>query len=314
MTPIEIIGRHRSTLHGVLRRFHLRSAALNLVKSYYVYEAPGVMSSGLVPLLYLFRGHEREWVNLKEDGSRSMYTSIEQVDLHIARGLLPPLIAVIPGLNSEFNVTPSLGINMVGTWNHATTGLGPGRFWDYMTEELIPEIETKYPQTVGGTRLMSGFSLGGYTVTLLAFKKAGYFHHAGMYDGLFMWPRLRDPGMQDMPFSDRVWCTHAIFNGAFGKPRRTDAMMRWNATDMMLRASGQELDLMRRTTYWVRSAAYRGRKGNQERAEYFLNLLEDQNLPLGYDSVVLHPEAEHNWHWADTFLIDFLYATLGRTD
>lgn len=310
MPATRIIARHRETLRGQLILKTLRSAALGIAKPYYLYEPPGLDFSGPVHLLYLFRGHEREWVNWREDQSRVASTAIEDLDRLIARGLLPPVVAVLPGLSSSNNWIPSLGINMVGTWAARFRGLGSGRFWDYLISELLPAIDRRYPRENGGKRLMAGFSLGGYTVSLLASKLPGYFDAAGMYDGTFMWSRHRDPRVGDAPFTDRIWCKSGLFDAALGRPRQQLAMQTWNATDLLQRAAGEHLTAMRKTTFWVASAARDGGFGNRDRARNFARLLKKQKLPMVSRDIILHENAAHTWHWADRFLIEFLFKIL----
>ncbi len=325
----KILRRHRASLRGALCHRKLRSEALGIAKPYLVYEPPGVALLEKLPVLYLFRGHEREWANPHEDASRRT-TAIEDLDWLIHEERLPPLVAVMPGLSSADNHIPALGINMAGTWPDAKQGLGTGRFWTFLTEELIPSIDRRYPQAEGGLRLMAGFSLGGYTVSLLAMQHAGYFDHAALYDGTLMWPGHRDPRAKEKKPSpkqkketaasthrtspapagctDPIWCRAGLFNAALGHPRDAAALKRWNPTDTLRDAEAGALAAMQRTTLWLRCAAADGGKGNRDRARFFAKLLRERGLPLGFEGgdVVLHPEAAHTWHWADRFLVLFL--------
>ena len=260
-------------------------------------------------MLYLFRGHEREWVNMQEDDSRDRSTAIKDVDQAIHEGLLPPMLMVMPGLNSADNHVPSLGIDMVGTWPAARKELGTGRFWTYLTREFFPEIEARYPQSDGGRRLAAGFSLGGYTVSLLAAKCPGYFDHIASYDGLLMWPWHQDPRVDgSQRCGDPVWCKASIFDAALGRPRSARALRRWNPTDALFPDDTPLLDRLRDTTFWIACAYSDGRKGNRDRARFFVQLLRQHGLRIGFagDDVIFHPEASHTWHWTDRFLMTFL--------
>ena len=99
MTEQAILERHRASLHGTLRLRRLQSTALSLRKPYYVYEPPGLAEGSQVPVLYLLRGHQREWVNIDEDTSRQHSTAIEDLDTLIQWGEVPPVVAVMPGLS-----------------------------------------------------------------------------------------------------------------------------------------------------------------------------------------------------------------------
>ena len=316
MSERQILVRHRRSLHGRLYARRLRSQALGLAKPYYVYEPPGFREASSVPILYLFRGHEREWVNIREDDSRHRTTAIEDVDRRIQDGTLPPVLVVMPGLNSRDNRVPSLGIDMVGSWSKPVNGLGTGRFWTYLTDELFPWVEARYPQLEGGQRLMAGFSLGGYTASLLALQHPGYFHHAAIYDGLFMWPGHEDPRKDETGWCrDPVWCKASIFDAAFGRPRKRPALRRWNPTDTLATSDDERIDVLRSTTFWVACASGDGNRGNRARARLFVRLLRRRGLPLGFngDDVVFHPEAAHTWHWTDRFLLVFLRGALASS-
>ncbi len=304
-----ILARHARSLQGVLRLECHHSHALGVAKSYFVYEPPRHQTGQAAALLFLFRGHEREWCNFHEDASRRKTTAVEDIDMLISRQQLPPLVVVMPGLNSDDNVVPSLGIDMAGKWAAKHKGLGSGRFWQYLTAELLPECNQRFAGPATKT-LMAGFSLGGFTVSLLAAKWPGYFDEAGIYDGTLMWPGHRDPRQGGAALSDRVWLASPLFNAALGKPRNRRALRAWNATDIIARAHGRTLRRLRRTRFWVASTAHDGLRGNRDRAEHFRRLLLEKGCRLGFSQTVLDQRAAHNWHWADRFLIRFLQEAL----
>ncbi|MDZ7266074.1 MAG: esterase family protein [candidate division KSB1 bacterium] len=305
----EILARHANSLHGTLRLEWRHSPSLQCGKACFVYEPPGYQAGRAAALLYLFRGHEREWCNFHEDASRRRSTAIEDLDALIHSTRLPPVVVVMPGLNSADNAVPSLGIDMVGVWPAKHKGLGTGRFWQYLTSELLPEYDRRYVSAMT-KKLMAGFSLGGFTVSLLAAKRPGYFEEAAIYDGTLMWPGHRDPRQGDGDNSDRIWLAAPLFNAALGKPRSRRALRVWNATDGIAAASGETARLLRRTRFWVASTAHDGLRGNRDRAEHFRRLLQEKGCRLGFAQTVLHPRAEHNWHWADRFLVRFLQEAL----
>ncbi len=304
-----ILQRHRQSLRGRLRSYKLYSRHLRYVKSFYVYEPAGLASLTQVPVLYLFRGHEREWVNIREDSSRHSSTAIEDIDLLIERQTLPPLIVVMPGLTSNNNHIHSLGINMQGKWSPAQLGLGTGRFWDYLTRELFPWVEKKYRDTRSALRIASGFSLGGYTVSLLGAHYAGYFSHLGIYDGLFMWPQHNDPRQHPRkPFNDPIWCENPLFDAAFGQPRIKRTLRDWNPTDKLI-----QIDLATdhpAGVWWIMSAAGDGNKGNKDRTKHFITLLKEKGHSVGFQRMIFDQNASHSWHWTDRFLIYFLQRIL----
>jgi hypothetical protein len=305
-----ILARHAGSLGGRLRLWRYPSRALGLRKPLFVYEPPGYARVRPVPVVWLFRGHEREWANVAEDTSRTRSTAVEDVDAAIREGRLPPVVLVLPGLTSSNNHVHGLGVDMTAPTLSPQAGLGSGRFWSYLTDELIPAVERRYPPS---QRLAAGFSLGGFTVSLLAFGRPGWLDHAAFYDALFAWPRHDDPRQSPRGrHTDRVFTGASILAPPFGWPRDPAALDRWNATDWLLGADPATLQRLRRTTYWLRCAAADGSRGNRDRALALQRLMRRRALPLGYPSVVLHPDAAHTWHWCDRFLMEFLRATLGE--
>ncbi len=305
-----ILRRHRETLGGRLRRIVVRSAALGIAKAAYVYEPPGHRRGDKTPVVWLLRGHEREWANIFEDRSRERSTAVEDIDAAIQAGALPPLVMVLPGLTSDNNHVHGLGIEMVAPALAPHVGLGSGRFWTYLTAELIPLVEARYPAT---RRIAAGFSLGGYTATLLAFGRPGWLDVAAFYDALFCWPGHDDPRTDGhQPHGDRVWASSPVLSPAFGWPRDTAALDRWNTTDWLFALDGDALDAARRTRYRVQCAGADGSRGNRDRAHAFVTWLDERALPRADVPVTLDAAAQHSWHWADQFLLDTLRDELGR--
>ena len=310
----KILARHKESLLGNLKLKLHKSRALGISKPFYIYEPPRFDFCEELPMLYLFRGHEREWVNIREDQSRTKSTAIEDIDRLILDGLLPPLLIVLPGLNSSNNWISSLGIDMAGKWKSKFHGLGTGRFWTYLTEELIPYVERTYPQTQTEQKLMAGFSLGGYTVSLLAVNLPGYFHHAAIYDGTFMWPDHSDPRIGRQKCNDRIWCNSPLFDAALGRPRDKAALHNWNATSIIKNADAGLLEKLRRTTFWIASAAKDAGYGNRDRAQAFVEILRAQGIGVGFENTIFHSDAAHTWHWTDRFLVGFLAKALIRQE
>jgi enterochelin esterase-like enzyme len=311
-TAKHILSRHEKSLHGCLKLKRLDSHALGISKPFYVYEPPNFNGSDRLPVLYLFRGHEREWVNIQEDQSRIKTTAIEDLDRLIINGIIPPMLAVMPGLNSSNNWIPSLGIDMVGQWQDRFRGLGTGRFWTYLTRELIPFIERTYPETQKGRKLAAGFSLGGYTVSLFCAKLPGYFDHAAIYDGTFMWPKHSDPRAGRRKCNDRVWCNSPLFDAALGRPRNKAAMKKWNPTSIIEKADRALIKKLRKTQFWVASAARDGGFGNRDRARAFVKILRKHGIENSFENIIFHKDAAHTWHWTDLFLGTFLVRAIGE--
>ncbi|MCH8568851.1 MAG: hypothetical protein LAT67_11330 [Balneolales bacterium] len=307
MLPLQrqILLRHRKSLKGSLRVLPFRSRALGISRNVYVYEPHNIRSATALNLLYLFRGHEREWVYIDEDATRQT-TSIEDLDRMIAEGEIPPVLAIIPGLTSLDGKTHSLGINMMGRDSDARDGLGSGLFWDYLIQDLIPYIEARYKKKLdGGLRLASGFSVGGYTAALLASAFPAYLDHVGIYDGLLMYDNQIDTRTSEL---DTVWMSSPYLNAALGnaQSRSVEALSPWNPSELIAHADPISEDGLKDTMFWIRSAAGDGDKGNLDRCTYFTGLIRATGLAAGFNRIPLHPEAGHTWHWNDRFLNLFL--------
>lgn len=301
-----ILAHHKSRLSGSLRILPFRSRALGITKDILVYEPPGLRRLRKeLHLLYLFRGHEREWANLTEDESREQ-TSVELLDELITQGDIPPVMAVMPGLTSNDGKKHGLGINMMGSAGEPREGLGSGLFWDFMIDDLIPYIEARYQNKMeGGLRLASGFSIGGYTTALLATAFPGYLDHAGIYDGLLMFDSQID---RRSGKPDEIWMQSRVMDPALGpaEERVAGELSVWNPAELLYYADPVSIEEMHDTMFWIRSAAGDGQQGNIDRCAYFKNLLHQRGLPAGFTRVPLHPEAAHTWHWNDRFLKLFL--------
>jgi enterochelin esterase-like enzyme len=159
LTAQQILEHHQE-MHGKLHLRHFKSRVLGIRKPWYIYQTADWSPTKPFLLIWLFRGHEREWVNFREDTSRVESTAIQDLDALNLRKIVPPAIAIMPGLTSTNNWVPSGGVNMVGDLKPTMKGLGSGRFWDYLTCELMPFVESTYNPHGMATKAGFGFSLG----------------------------------------------------------------------------------------------------------------------------------------------------------
>jgi hypothetical protein len=163
-----------SLLQAQESRIELRShysAILSQQKNYNIYLPEDYdREHSRYPVIYLFRGHEREWANPAEDGSR--VGNIKTVaDRLYARNTIGKMILVMPGLSQP--------------------GTGPD--FDYVAKELIPYIDATYRTLpYRQKRGMDGFSYGGYDMLQLLRRSPEQFFTAGAYDGSFWVVNLND--------------------------------------------------------------------------------------------------------------------------
>ena len=291
-------------------RVTLRSRALGIAKSFYVFVPPpephgdsahpAATAPARCPTLYLLRGHEREWVNPTEDSSRGDARTVVDVYLRLhAAGLVGPMILVFPGVTSEDNRMHSAGVNLRGRalLPDDLPGVGSGRFEDYLVREVIPAVDALFPTLANGRRRgVDGFSLGGFMAAKLAAGHPDLFATVGAYDGTFLYANARGTAIRG---DDRVYCNR-ILDPAFGRPRDGAFAAANNAANLALRANGGELDGIR----WLLQYGAESLEpwaSNYYRGRYLRDLLLARGLDVA-DDATLPPVLDggvHDWATAD---------------
>src|SRR5437016_2525885 len=201
-----------------VRRIHIRSGVLGVRKNFYVALPPGYArasnSDRRYPTLYLFRGHEREWIHRQQDRSRRGRTVIDVYRELLEEGEVGPMILVFPGISSDDNRVPGLLVNFLEPQLVKNVpGIGTGQFEDYFLKELIPYIDGHF-RTVAGRegRAVDGFSLGGFQSIKIAAQHPGLFRSAGSFDGTFLYATDRGKSVRK---ADKV-LRNPMFAPAFG--------------------------------------------------------------------------------------------------
>jgi esterase/lipase superfamily enzyme len=276
------------------------SASLGIEKQYNIYLPEGYNESReRYPVVYYFRGHEREWFNPDEDGSRNGKTLKHVADEVIKEHRAGKMILVGVSTASSDNSVPALGVNMLNP-DAATSGIGTGKFEDYIMRDLIRHIDSTY-RTLPTLRAADGFSLGGFTAVTLALRHPDVFCSVGSYDGTFMWIDLDDPRRNDPPPDDYTWVKTDMFKAAFGTPRNVMYMLGYNAANLLAAADSMQLEKYRAIAFHILSAAFDGNRGNIERNEHFIEQLKRAGIRNSFSDVKLSPDAEHNWHFANRY-------------
>ncbi|HWI63307.1 MAG TPA: alpha/beta hydrolase-fold protein, partial [Symbiobacteriaceae bacterium] len=233
---------------GKVVTISIESKALGSTRKVNVYLPGGYeQSTERYPVVYLFRGHEREWVNPKEDGSRGGRTAATIADELVQSRAIPPLILVMPGLATDDNRIPGLGINfaMPELVTEEPT-VGPGRFEDYMMQEVIPAVDAQF-RTIADRqhRGADGFSLGGFTALSLALRFPEQFSSVGAFDGTFFYAGgIRPDGSHDSLLDI------SMLRPAFGDPINQDLFRRVNPADLVDQIP---LEQLKRLTFHIHS-------------------------------------------------------------
>ncbi len=278
----------------------INSAALGISKSFNIYLPDGYDGgSQRYPVIYLFRGHENEWVNPNEDPSRGGKNIKNVADELVQAGQIGGIILVMPGLSSADNAIPGLGVNFLDVSLAGNrSGIGTGRFEDYMINDLIPFIDNNYRTLPERSQHgVDGFSLGGYAAILLATKHPELFSSAGTYDGTMMWLDLDDP-RNPGPRDDFTWLSSSFFDPAFGSPRDVDYMKQYNMANLIHGADAATLALLPSIQFLIHSAGSE-QAGNLDRSQHIVDLLENKGIQNAFADIRLTPTAVHNWQHAD---------------
>jgi S-formylglutathione hydrolase FrmB len=279
----------------------MQSQALGITKQFNIYLPEGYDENvtELYPVVYLFRGHEREWANRYEDASRNGRNIQDVADELYEAGLIGRMILVMPGVSSDDNAIPGLGVNFVDVGLAGQrSGLGTGRFEDFLVQDLVPYIDDNYRTLPSRLhRGLDGFSLGGYTSMLLSAKHPELFSSAGAYDGTMMWLDFddpRSPGLND----DYTWLRTGLFDPAFGSPRDMEVMMQYNPANLIRDADAEHLALLQASQFMIHSAGTEA-LGNYNRSQHVVDVLAAQGIENMFEDIRLAPIAQHNWWYAD---------------
>lgn len=283
---------------SIVKRITLNSQVLGVRKAFNIYFPVGYENlSRRFPVLYLFRNHEDEWINRHQDASRKGNNIKDVLDGMIRDHEISPMVVVMPGLGSDDNTIPGLGINFeFPQFARSLEGIGTGLFEDYLVQELIPYVDTRF-RTLGSPlfRSTDGFSIGGYTAVMLALRHPELFTAAGSFDGTHMWLDFRDPRSADG--TDKVWIQNPMFIPALGKPANLNHAAGYNPSNLLHAIAEDQLP--RPDLAFFISCVNREPDGNRDRCLHLLDMLNLAGYENGLHSWMLDSRAEHTWYWAD---------------
>jgi hypothetical protein len=280
------------------RRISLSSRTLGVQKSFYVSLPPGYHSMPnsrrRYPVLYLFRGHEHEWVHRFQDKSRHGRTVIDVYRHLLSKGLVGPMILVFPGISSDDNRVPGLLVNFLAPHKARNApGVGTGRFEDYFFNELLPCVDTRFRTYAHrSARAVDGFSLGGFQAIKAAAQRPDLFCSAGAFDGTFLYAVKRGAAIKA---NDRV-LRNPMFAPAFSAPPDLRFVAQNSPANLLW--SGDRAALAQ-VQWLVRSGPELAEpwQSNFYRAQHLISILKARRLENGVPGVL--PLARHNWQWAD---------------
>ncbi len=308
----------------VQRVQHL-SRALGIPKMFFIYVPPRAAEhpEERYPVLFLFRGHEREWINPTEDLARGDRNVIDVYEDLLAQGKIGPMVLVFPGIASSDNVYSGMLINMLEPERtHGARGIGSGRFEDYFLQDLIPFINANYPVLPGAAhRGVDGFSLGGFMAVKIAAQHPDWFNSVGAYDGLFFYAAsitstvtttagltsevpvsttapLTASAPLSMPrgisLTDRAF-QNALFDPVFGLPRNLPFSADQNPANLLLSTSPGAYRHLR----WFIEYGPESREphdSNFYRGQYLVGILTRLGLVNDGGAIA---NGRHNWAMAD---------------
>jgi enterochelin esterase-like enzyme len=277
-----------------VEKVSLDSPILGIEKSFFIYVPPDVETSATegYPVLYLFRGHEKEWVNPDEDPSRQGQTVIDVYEELRESGAVGPMILVFPGMSSDDNSVPGMLVNMESPDN-ALSGIGTGRFEDYFIQELLPYVDSHYPTSADASqRGVDGFSMGGFMATKIATQHPDMFGSVGAFDGLYFYTtpdcQLDDP--RDNTFD------MSLFTPAFGSPRDIEHATANNAPSIICTADPAAIQSLEWFIQFGPESA-EPNDANFYRGVHLLEQLGAKGVENGFDNPIL--EGGHRWVVAD---------------
>lgn len=271
------------------------SPALGVAKRFQIYLPPPYAgSTERYPVLYLLRGHEREWLNGAEDRSRQGHNVLDVYERLCFEGRIGPLILVMPGLTSDDGIAHGAGVDNPAPWlAKRLESFGTGRWEHSLVHDLIPLVDAHWRTLANGRhRGVDGFSLGGAVAVRLAAKYPALFRSVGAYDGSFFYAIDHSTA----PVDDRL-LHNPIWDPSFGRPRDMQHAARNSPANLILNADRAALAQI---TWMIQYGpeAIEPWGSNFYRGEHLLAALAGQGIRNALDVAVLG-DGDHSWRTAD---------------
>jgi enterochelin esterase-like enzyme len=281
-------------------KVRLESNSLGVPKEFYVYTPPGYAASPTrrYPVLFLFRGHQTEWINKNQDGTRGGKNVIDLYEELLAAGTVGPMILVFPGISSEDNSIPGLLTNFKSPQLTTKAGVGTGKFEDYFIKDVMGHVDTHY-RTVAAkaARGVDGFSLGGFMSVKIASQHPELFKTAGAFDGTHFYADV-DCTDVDAVRDANTFTANDMFDPAFGEPRDTAYAALNNGPNLVCNSTPTA---MRSLRWFIQYGPLSGEplSSNYLRGDHLVGKLTEKGVTNEVPAVL---EGGHNWKTADAHM------------
>jgi pimeloyl-ACP methyl ester carboxylesterase len=276
-------------------RFYSRTLGVEKALHLFVPEE-GQHHGARLPILYLLRGHEREWINPHEDTARGGRNAVDVYLGLRASGAIGPLLLAMPGLTSEDGRLPGMLTNYrAPELAKQAAGIGSGRFEDYFVQELLPLVARHFAGD-GARQSVAGFSLGGAMAAKVAAQHPQLFRSVGAYDGTFLYAE----GEGEAVRGDDGVLANPLFDPVFGVPRDLSYVASQSPANLILRGNAAALGRLR----WLIQygpEAIEPWGSNFYRGEHLLEALRRRGIANALERAALD-DGDHSWRTADRHL------------
>lgn len=279
------------------QKIDIDSTALGVPKALYIYTPPGyALSPGRrYPALYLFRGHETEWINKNQDGTRGGRNVIDVYEELLAAGEVGPMLLVFPGISSNDNSISGMVTNFKSPELTTAAGIGTGRFEDYFVNEVIPYIDSHYRTVTSRTgRGVDGFSLGGFMSVKIGAQHPELFKTVGAFDGTHFYANV-DCSQVDAVRDANTFTTNSMFDPVFGNPRDTVYAALNNGPNLVCNSTPAVMQSLR---WFIQHGplASEPNDANYLRGDHLIQKLTEKGVTNEITAVL---SGGHNWATAD---------------